>query len=59
MADEKALSLAAAALGVDAESLRFPLLFKNIKVMADTIRSNYTCKAACQSRDALAKVTFR
>ena len=43
---------------LDVDSLRFPLLKKNMVVMRDTIVSNYTVKAAGQSRDALAKAVF-
>ena len=55
---EGALVAAVAALGTDAESLRSPLLCKNIKVMRDTIVAKYTVKAAEQARDALAKAIF-
>ena len=56
--DEAALTAAVAALGTQVEDLRFPLLCKNIKVMQDTIVAKYTCKAAEQARDALAKTVF-
>ena len=58
VADDATIRAAAAALGCDVEALRWPMTAKKVTVVGESVEVPFTCKAAAQSRDALAKAVY-
>ena len=55
---EECIIKAAAALGCGVEALRGPMVRKHVVVAGEAVDVEFTCKAAGQARDALAKVVY-